>query len=268
MENGKKMTQEQFNIKFFTDMQVAYSIRFEENGICQFSRKTSDVIHVDFFSRDYLYQQYQAFNSYQDFKEDVVETLEATLNMYIFKIDMSNVMPIVKEYSFRVSDINFIRDEVKNADLDFLYIQDTGSVYKFISDDDLKRDKISAEELKKRAWSNLNKIVMPLLKLEEDVFCICGGFDNTAILAFEKSTQQRIERKLKTKDWIFSIPSSSNLFVAKFNYFNIGLLGSIQKMDSDINKITDTIYRMKDGVLSTVNLDKSVVREKTKLSLV
>lgn len=267
MENGKKMSQEQFYIRFFTDMQVAYNITLAENGICQFSRKTSDIVHIDFYSKDYLYQQYQAFNSYNDFKKNIIETLEEVMNVYQFHIIEANVMPLVKERRFNVPDIDLIRDEVKNTDLDILFVQDTGSVYKFISEEDLERDDIDVEELKKRAWSNLNKIVMPLLNLEEDVYSICG-FDNAATLVFSRSTQQRIENKLKTKDWIFSIPSSSNLLTARFSHFNVGLLQNIQKVDNDFNKISNTIYRMKDGVLSTVNLGKGVVKQKPKLSFI
>lgn len=261
------MTQEQFYIKFFTDMHESYNIMFAENGICQFSHKTSDLIHIDFFSKEYIYQQYQVFNSYNDFKKNIVETLEAVMGEYQFHIIEGNIMPLVKPRHFSVSGINFVRDEVKNTDLDFLYVQDTGNVYKFISEEDLKRDGIESEELKKRAWSNLNKITMPLLKLEEDIFSICG-FDNAATVVFLRNAQSRIERKLKTKDWIFSIPSSSNLLIAKFSYFNVSLLKSLQEAaDSDINKITNTIYRMKDGVLSTVNLDKRDVKQKANLSL-
>ncbi len=266
MEDGKKMTQEQFCLKFFTDMQEAYNITFAENGICQFSHKTSDIVHIDFFSKDYIFEEYQMFNSYNDFKQNFVETLESVMGKYQFHIIEGNTMPIVKMRNFSVPGINFIRERIENTELDILFVQDVGSVYKFISADDLKRDNIDAEELKKQAWSNLNKVVMPLLKIEEGAFYICG-FDNVATLVFVKSTQQRIEEKLKTKDWIFSIPSSSNLFVAKFSYFNVGLLKSLQEA-SDFNKITNKIFRIKDGILSIVNLDTRIVKQKPKLSLI
>jgi hypothetical protein len=58
---------------------------------------------------------------------------------------------------------------------------------------------------------------------------------------------KQIQRKVGD-DILIAIPSNSFFIVAKFNYYNERLLEHLIKYDTDPNKVSDAIYRRKEGI--------------------
>ena len=192
-----------------------------------------------------IYKEYQEVKDYGKTLKIYVDIIYDILNQYKFKIDYNSVYPFLKSRDFGKgeNDIQFYREQAF-TDIDVLYVSDMGETFRFI----LQTDDVDFDKMKKAAWENLNKMANPLVKLDKtlDVFCLKYSTDYNSTLLLSTALQNQIHKKIG-KDYLFAIPSSTTLIIAKFCPEYISILKSLMTIDTDPNRISDKVYQYKDG---------------------
>ena len=102
--------------------------------------------------------------------------------------------------------------------------------------------------VKKAAWENLNKMRNPLVKLDKvlEIYTLKFTTDYNSTLLLSTALQNQICKKIG-REYLFAIPSSTTLIIAKFRPEYISILKSLMTIDTDPNRISDKVYQYKDG---------------------
>jgi uncharacterized protein YtpQ (UPF0354 family) len=118
----------------------------------------------------------------------------------------------------------------------------------------LDSDDVDFDKMKKVAWKNLNKIINPLVKLDKmlDIFCLKYSTDYNSTLLLSTTLQKQIYKKIG-QDYLFAIPSSTTLIVAKYRPEYIKVIESLIMLDNDPNKVSNKVYRCKNSVFDIVS---------------
>jgi uncharacterized protein YtpQ (UPF0354 family) len=198
-----------------------------------------------------IYREYQEVKDYRKTLKLYVGIINDILNQYKFKIDYNSVYPFLKSMDFGKgeNDIQFYREQAF-TDIDVLYVSDMGETFRFI----LQTDDVDFEKVKKRAWENLNKLSNILVRLDDalNIFCLRYATDFNASFLLSDSMQKQIIKKVG-RDYLFAIPSSSTLLVAKYHLEYIKIIKSMIIADKDPNRISGKVYRCKNGVFDIVD---------------
>lgn len=192
-----------------------------------------------------IYKEYQENKDYGKTLASYIKIINDILSQYKFKIDYNNVFPLLKsrEFGKGEKDLGFYREQAF-ADIDIFYASDIGEVFRFI----LNSDDVDFDKMKKAAWENLNKMANPLVKLDKtlDVFCLKYSTDYNSTLLLSTALQNQIHKKIG-KDYLFAIPSSTTLIVARYRPEYISIIKSLMAIDTDTNRISDKVYQHKGG---------------------
>ncbi len=192
-----------------------------------------------------MYREYQEVKDYKKTLKLYVGIINDILNQYKFKIDYKSVYPFLKSRDFGKgeNDIQFYREQAF-TDIDILYVSDMGETFRFI----LQTDDVDFYKMKMAAWENLNKMANPLVKLDKtlDIFCPKYSTDYNSTLLLSTALQNQIHKKIG-KDYLFAIPSSTTLIVARYRPEYIKIIESLIMIDKDPNVISDKAYQYKDG---------------------
>ena len=192
-----------------------------------------------------MYREYQEVMDYGKTLKIYVDIIYNILNQYKFKIDYNNVYPLLKNRGFGrgEKDLGFYREQAF-ADIDIYYASDVGEVFRFI----LNSDYVDFDKMKKAAWENLNKLSNILVRLDDalNLFCLRYTTDYNASFLLSDSMQKQITKKVG-RDYLFAIPSSTTLIIAKFCPEYISILKSLMAIDTDPNRISDKVYQYKGG---------------------
>jgi len=199
-----------------------------------------------------IYREYQETKDYGKTLKLYVDIINDILNQYKFKIDYNNVYPFIKSMDFGKgeNDIQFYREQAF-IDIDVLYVTDMGETFRFI----LQTDDVDFDKMKKAAWENLNKMANPLVKLDKtlDVFCLKYSTDYNSTLLLSTALQNQIHKKIG-KDYLFAIPSSTTLIVARYRPEYISIIKSLMAIDTDTNRISDKVYQYKNGIFDIASV--------------
>ncbi|ODM26928.1 hypothetical protein A7W90_12300 [Clostridium sp. Bc-iso-3] len=209
----------------------------------RFIRLGTELTHVE-LPINSMYKEYQV-TDYESIKKLYIKISKEILNQYKFKVDYNNVYPLLKSRDFGKGekDSGFYREQVF-ADIDTFYVSDEGEIFRFI----LNSDDVDFEKVKKRAWENLNKLSNILVRLDDalNIFCLRYATDFNASFLLSDSMQKQIIKKVG-RDYLFAIPSSTTLIIAKFCPEYISILKSLMAIDTDPNRISDKVYQHKGG---------------------
>jgi len=234
------LTVDEFTEKILHDFKKVFpEVKKEE----KFIRLGTGVTHVE-LPINSMYKEYQV-TDYESIKKLYIKVSNEILNQYKFKVDYNNVYPLLKsrEFGKGEKDLGFYREQAF-ADIDIFYASDIGEVFRFI----LNSDDVDFDKMKKAAWENLNKMANPLVKLDKtlDVFCLKYSTDYNSTLLLSTALQNQIHKKIG-KDYLFAIPSSTTLIVARYRPEYIKIIESLIMIDKDPNVISDKVYQYKDG---------------------
>ena len=198
-----------------------------------------------------IYKEYQENKDYGKTLASYIKIINDILSQYKFKIDYNNVFPLLKsrEFGKGEKDLGFYREQAF-ADIDTFYVSDEGEIFRFI----LKSDDVEFHRVKRAAWENLNKMANPLVKLDKtlDVFCLKYSTDYNSTLLLSTALQNQIHKKIG-KDYLFAIPSSTTLIVARYRPEYISIIKSLMAIDTDTNRISDKVYQYKNGIFDIVD---------------
>ncbi|UWV48025.1 DUF1444 family protein [Acetivibrio thermocellus] len=216
----------------------------------RFIRLGTEVTHVE-LPINSMYKEYQV-TDYESIKKLYIKISKEILNQYKFKVDYNNVYPLLKsrEFGKGEKDLGFYREQAF-ADIDIFYASDIGEVFRFI----LNSDDVDFDKMKKAAWENLNKMANPLVKLDKtlDVFCLKYSTDYNSTLLLSTALQNQIHKKIG-KDYLFAIPSSTTLIVARYRPEYISIIKSLMAIDTDTNRISDKVYQYKNGIFDIASV--------------
>ncbi len=241
------LTINDFTNKIILDLNKRFSEAIlEGNNIIVKSGPTSMSIPISS-----VYREYQEIKDYGKTLTSYIRIISDILNQYKFKIDYTNVYPMLKSRMFGKGekDLDFYREEAF-ADLDTLYVTDAGEVFRFV----LKTDDVNFDMVKKAAWENLNKMRNPLVKLDKvlEIYTLKFTTDYNSTLLLSTALQNQICKKIG-RDYLFAIPSATMLIVAKSHREYIKIIESLIMIDNDPNKVSDKIYRCKNGIVDFVD---------------
>jgi len=199
-----------------------------------------------------MYRDYQETKDYLKTLKSYINIINDILNQYKFKVDYNNVYPLLKSMNFGKgeNDIQFYREQAF-TDVDILYVSDMGETFRFI----LQTDDVDFYKMKKAAWENLNKMTNPLVKLDKmlDIFCLKYSTDYNSTLLLSTAIQNQIYKKVGC-DYLFAIPSSTVLVVARYCPEYIRILEALMTMDKDPNKISNKVYQYKNGIFDIASV--------------
>lgn len=240
------LTVQEFIQNISEDFKKAFpEVRVEE----KFIRLGTEVTHVE-LPINSMYKEYQV-TDYESIKKLYIKVSNEILNQYKFKVDYNNVYPLLKsrEFGKGEKDLGFYREQAF-ADIDTFYVSDEGEIFRFI----LNSDDVDFEKVKKRAWENLYKLSNILVRLDDalNIFCLRYATDFNATFLLSDSMQKQIIKKVG-RDYLFAIPSSSTLLVAKYHLEYIKIIKSLIIADKDPNRISDKIYQYKNGVFDIID---------------
>ena len=195
-----------------------------------------------------MYKEYQA-TGYDNIKKLYIKVANEVLNQYKFKIDYNNVYPLLKHTGFSSnSKIEFYKKRAFE-DLDVLYVADMADVFRFFTVD----DDVDFNLLEQKAMKNINRMTAALVPLDKglQVYTLRYTTDYASSLLLSETMNKQIQRKVGD-DILIAVPSNSFFIVAEFKYYNERLIEYLIKYDTDPNKVSDGVYRRKDGIYMKV----------------
>lgn len=198
-----------------------------------------------------IYREYQETKDYRKTLASYIRIISDILSQYKFKIDYTNVYPLLKSRDFGKEDKNlgFYREQAF-ADIDIFYVSDEAETFRFV----LNNDDVDFDKMKKAAWKNLNKLTNILVQLDDtlDIYHMKYSTDYNASFLLSDSIQKQILKKVG-QDYIFAIPSSTTLLVARYHPEYLKIINRFIMADKDPNKISDKIYQFKNGVFDIID---------------
>lgn len=238
------LTIKEFIEKISEDFKKVFpEVKVEEKFICLGSGVTQVELPISS-----MYREYQ-ITDYYNIKKLYIKVANEILNQYKFKVDYSNVYPILKHRDFGInSKVQFYREKAF-LDIDVLYVSDMGETFRFFTID----DDVEFSLLKKKAIENINRITAALVPLDDglQVYTLRYTTDYASSLLLSKVFNKQIQIKVGD-DILIAVPGNSSIFIAKFSYYNQELLKYLIETDSDANKVSDSVYRRKNGIYMKV----------------
>ena len=213
----------------------------------RFIRLGTEVTHVE-LPINSMYKEYQV-TDYESIKKLYIKISKEILNQYKFKVDYNNVYPILKHTDFgNNAKIQFYRKRAFE-DLDVLYVADMTDVFRFFTID----DDVDYNLLEQKAIENISKMTAALVPLNKgmQVYTLKYSTDYASSLLLSQSMDKQIKKKVGD-DILIAVPSNSFILVAKFSYSNMELLKYLVEKDNDPNKVSDAVYRRKNGIYTKV----------------
>jgi len=195
----------------------------------------------------FLYQPYEEFKINNNLKlicDKYLGIVNEEFEKCRFKVDYNKVYPFIKSKKFGLNeDVKFVREDLF-LDLDILYAVDMGETFRFL----LTSDNYDLNRLKQSSYDNLNMFFLGLQKLDEDleIYSVPFPTDCSSSHFLLEKMKKLIERKLG-KNYLFAIPSSTTLFVAKYNPSYIKVLKALVNVDPDPHKVASDIYVCRNG---------------------
>ncbi|SHH83181.1 Protein of unknown function [Caloranaerobacter azorensis DSM 13643] len=236
-----KLDKEQFKLKLLNDIKKVYENAELNKELITFEFGTLEII-VD--TKD-MYKLYgESKNNYNTVKKHCLNVIKEIIEEKRFKVNYNKVFPLLKNKNFGLDkEIGFIREEFTD-DLDILYAVDMGDIYRFVT----KHDNVDIELLKKSAINNINKIYNVLVKLDEELPIYTLGFTTNvgSSMILSENFIKQINKKVG-KSFLFAIPYDGTLVVAENNDKYIDYLNELIKMIPEIDKISNSVYKYKDG---------------------
>lgn len=86
-----------------------------------------------------------------------------------------------------------------------------------------------------------------------DIFCLKYSIDYNSTLLLSAALQKQIYKKVG-EDYLFAISSATTLIISKLHHEYIKIIESLIMIDTDPNKISDKVYRCKNGVFDIVSV--------------
>lgn len=195
------------------------------------------------------YDLYSVIQDYNSYLRNLLENINEYLNEHKFKIEPKQIFPLVRSKNFGLNE-GFARDNLF-LDLDILYVQDMGEMYRYIYSKEMDKFK----NIKEYAFNNLSKITNGLIEIDMNIYMYKFANDFNASMLLLGDEFDKIVEKVGDR-FLMSVPNSMMLTIATDNPINYDILSKLineQENEDKTNMITDRIYRYNNGVWSYAN---------------
>ena len=236
---------EEFIEKFLQDFKILYP-EVKVDG--EYLIIGNEVANIEVLVSS-LYKEYLITN-YDDAKKIYMKMANKILNEHIFHVDYSKVYPILKNNNFGTdSEVQPYRKKAF-LDLDVLYVIDMDEFFRFVNVD----DSVDFQLLEQKAMENINRMVAALVPFEKGVelYTLPYTTDYASSLLLSETMDKQIRKKLGN-DILLVIPSNTFFLVAKYSYYNQSLLEYLIDSNTGPDRVSNIIYRCKDGVFSAIS---------------
>lgn len=238
-----KLNKEKFQLKLLSDIRKKYEGAELINNEIYFKYGAFDVI----IDMEVMYELYIKEQKYETVKIHCLNAIQEVIKENKIKINYDKVFPMIKSRDYGLQEeVKFIRDNF-TLDLDILYVVDLDHIYRFLT----VSDNINLEKIKISAIKNLDEVHNYLIKIDDDLpiytTALTSDLGGTMILS-EKFLN--IIQKKVGKNFLFAIPTSDTLLVAKNQYYNINYLKELIKVCPKTDTISENVYLYKDGKVS------------------
>jgi hypothetical protein len=229
-----------FMIKILDDLKKRYEKCELEGDIFKITKGSVEVQ----IPLTQMYQNYVESGDYRNFLREYMDSIDELLEEHEYKVNYDMVFPLVRKEDFGGPNIEFYSMPLLE-DLNVYFGEDKGAMFRIIS----KNDKVDFEMLYKQSFENLNKLINPLGKLNDnlDVYSLKFNSDLSSSMIFNKSVERNII-KIFGLNYLFAIPSSSSLLISPNTPAYISILRELVKTESDPNRITDQIIEFNKGI--------------------
>lgn len=194
-----------------------------------------------------MHRDYLRNKDYKLLIKEYSNSIDELLKQNIYSVNYDIVFPVIRKKD-EFEDSQFYSMPLFE-DLTIYFVEDMEAFFRFVS----KSDKVNFENLKERAFENLNKLVNPLSRLHEglEVYCLRFNSDLASSMVLNNSTEKNII-KIFGLNYIFSVPSASTLLVAPNTTQYVSILEELIKTEDDPNKISDSIIEFNKGIYKYV----------------
>lgn len=239
-----------FKLRFYNDVLSIYPNAELDNNtiiiVCEY-------LEISISLHD-AYSTFEMLGEYNVTLMKFLKNIEHYKNEHKFKINYDCIYPTIRSKTFGKGEkFPFFRYDFF-LDLDVLYIQDMGEMFRFLSEDDVAQDE---DKIKQMAIGNLEKTLNPLVQIEKGVdvytYKYLTDFNSTRILL--DSEINRV-KKILGNSFLVAIPNTTNIFFSKDNASYQGLIENLIKIDPGEYKISTNIYRYNNGLWTCVNSEK------------
>ncbi len=191
-----------------------------------------------------MYQHFAGIGDYSKFFKEYIRNIDDLLKQNIYKVNYDMVFPLIRKNDFVGREKHFYCIPLFE-DLNLYFGEDRGELFRIIS----KNDKVDFDMLYNQSFENLNKLINPLGKLNDnlDIYSLKFNCDLASSMIFNKAVERSII-KLFGVNYLFIIPASSSLLVASNTMTNITLLKELIKSEKDPNLITDMVIEFNNGI--------------------
>lgn len=192
----------------------------------------------------HAYEEFKGVNNINLICNKYLNIIHEELEKCRFKVDYNKVYPFIKSKEFGAEEnVEFVREDLF-LNFDIVYAMDMGETFRFI----LSSDDFDLIKLKDCAFNNLNKFSVGLRKLDNDIeiYSVPYPTDFSSSYFLTEKMKKLIERKIG-KNYLFVIPSSSTLFIAKYNPSYIEVLKALVNVDPDPHKVASDICVCRNG---------------------
>lgn len=228
-----------FKMYIFNDIKKTYekSIINEEVLIIN-----HDCYEISILLKD-SYESYCFLGDYRIYFEHLLTNIEEHINKHKFRLNPDRIYPMIKSKDFGKNEtFPFIRDNLF-LDLDVLYVQDMGEMYRYISDNDI----LENEGIRLSAYNNLKKISNTLIEIDMDIYMYKFESDFNSSMILKEDEMKRIINKVGNK-FLMAIPNGITLILAADYLNNYSVISRLIREEEYKNKISDKIYRCINGI--------------------
>ncbi|MDU1350590.1 DUF1444 family protein [uncultured Clostridium sp.] len=232
---------ERFKVKMLNEFIKEYPDSHLENEDLKVIRLNLEAT----ISLDIAFQEYNLAKNFKFICDIFKKAIQEEFTKYKFKVDYNKLYPLIKSKDFGKGEAaEFVREHLF-LNLDVLYAVDSGETFRFV----LEEDEYNMSKLKQSAMNNLDSVFVGLTKLDKDfdIYSISFLTDYSSSFILLDRMKKQIEKKVGANH-LLAIPSSTSLLVARNHPRNMDILKTLINVDPDPHKVSDHIYKCKNGM--------------------
>lgn len=243
-----------FQNKFINDIQL----EFPNSSVSENNIEINTDTQVVYIPLNAVYEDYKNHGQYKKTLNEYIRTTKDLLNQYKFDLNYDIIFPIIKTHDFAENEpANFHRKNLF-LDLDLLYVSDMGEMFRFITTGDLNDNEL----LHNKALNNLNKLANKLVPIHDnlEIYTLAFNCDLAPSMLLNDTVFKQIIKSVGTT-FLFSVPTSSTLLIAKDYPGYVNILKELITTDTDPYKVSDRIYRYKHGDYEFADIESNNLKK-------
>ncbi|SHJ79828.1 Protein of unknown function [Paramaledivibacter caminithermalis DSM 15212] len=248
------MNQGKFISKFKIDLEKEFgAVKIKDNNIFLRIKNTEVCCSLQDVYRDYIIS-----GDYNNVKDRYIELIWDVISKQHYKINLDVIFPVLRPCTFGGDNAGKFYREKFAEDIMIYFVEDKDELWKYLTLKEIEDSGYSVEEIKNKAFQNINKITNSLNVLDENIRIYSLAFDNQLGSSIILSEKFRKQLDKIGKDLLVAIPAQDALLVSKYTYQNRYIMKNLVKVEIEEKyRISNKLYRYKNNKIMLVK-DKNV----------